>query len=254
MLPTRAISYRHSLLCCLAETTCTKRMSEPEISTAADRISSLPDDILIHILSSLPTKQAFVTSILSKRWIHLCCCVPNLNLSDINRDAFFSILQSRKAVGNHSISSFILTGGRFCPRLRDLVVGNWETVTPELPTSILACATLVVLKLGWFDMRVNFDLNSIKLPSLKTLHLKYILFKTDVDLALVLEKCPILEDIQLSDIHSLCSYYCRSSENLRQLKKSIYYHVSLLYSDETTFKFGVSMHTTIQGLSHYLEF
>jgi hypothetical protein len=194
-------------------------MSEPKISTS-DRISSLPDDILIHILSSLPTKQAFVTSILSNRWIHLCCCVPNLNLSNINRDAFFSILQSRKAAGNHSINSFILMDGHYCPRLHDLVLSNWETVTPELPNSILACATLVVLKLGGFNMSVDFDLISIRLPSLKTLHLKYVLFKTNVDLAMVLEKCPILEDLQLSDIQCLCSYYCRSSENLRQLKRA----------------------------------
>ncbi|RHN50798.1 putative FBD domain, leucine-rich repeat domain, L domain-containing protein [Medicago truncatula] len=37
---------------------------------------------------------------------------------------------------------------------------------------------------------------------------------------MVLEKCPILEDLQLSDIHSFCSYYDRSSENLRQLKRA----------------------------------
>ncbi|PNX99113.1 F-box/LRR-repeat protein, partial [Trifolium pratense] len=35
---------------------------------AADRISELPDPILSHILSFIPTKLAATTSILSKRW------------------------------------------------------------------------------------------------------------------------------------------------------------------------------------------
>ncbi|AES63316.1 F-box protein [Medicago truncatula] len=39
-------------------------MSEQEVSTAAiDRFRSLSDDILVHILSSVPTKQAVATSI-----------------------------------------------------------------------------------------------------------------------------------------------------------------------------------------------
>jgi len=202
-------------------------MSEPKISTSAvDRISSLPDDILISILSSLSTKQAFVTSILSKRWTRLFYLVPNLDFSYIKQEvleAFVDyILRSRKSSGNHPINSFILMDGHYSDRLCDIVVGNWATVTPDLPTSILACTTLVVLKLGWFNMGADFYLNSIRLPSLKTLHLKYIRFKQDVDLVMILDKCPILEDLQLSNIFSNCSstYYCKSSENLKKLNRA----------------------------------
>ncbi|PNX82508.1 F-box/LRR-repeat protein [Trifolium pratense] len=41
-------------------------------SVKVDRISELPEELLIHILSFLPPKFACTTSILSKRWKPLC--------------------------------------------------------------------------------------------------------------------------------------------------------------------------------------
>jgi len=129
-------------------------MSEPDILTlAVDRISSLLDDILIRILSSLPTKQAFATRILSKRWIHLCCGVSDLDLS--------------------------------------------------------------------YVIFVDFHLNMIRLPSLKTLHLKHIMFKHVEGLALILEKFPVLKDLQLYNITSEGIYCRKSSEKeLRKLNRA----------------------------------
>jgi len=91
-------------------------MSEHELSTTAiDRFKSLPDDILIHILSSVPTKQAVATAILSKRWIHLWRYVPDVKFIETKlkpashfNEFVYTVLRLRVASGNHSINSFIL--------------------------------------------------------------------------------------------------------------------------------------------------
>ena len=181
-------------------------MSSPEILTAVavDRISNLPDDIVIHILSSLPTKQAFLTSILSKRWKHLWCYVPDVEFIEAkdsgSKDSFnefvYNILRSREAAGNHSIRSFTLDVKHDSSRLYDLVVGE----SPELPYTILTCTTLVVLKLNFIDMGDNFSPSHVTLPTLKTLHLTNITFEQDNDLMNLIEGCPILEDLHLFEV------------------------------------------------------
>ncbi|GAY41471.1 hypothetical protein CUMW_059690 [Citrus unshiu] len=48
----------------------------------ADMISALPDSILCHILSYIPTKHAVATSIIARRWKNVWTAMPNLSFDD----------------------------------------------------------------------------------------------------------------------------------------------------------------------------
>ncbi|CAI9105104.1 OLC1v1003959C1 [Oldenlandia corymbosa var. corymbosa] len=58
-----------------------------------DRISELPDEILSRISSFLTFKEAFRTTVLSKRWKHAWAYVPNLDF-----DAHTNFSSGRKMV------------------------------------------------------------------------------------------------------------------------------------------------------------
>lgn len=47
------------------------------MAASTDRISNLPDKLLCHILSFLPSSQIALTSLLSKRWNPLWLAMPN---------------------------------------------------------------------------------------------------------------------------------------------------------------------------------
>ncbi|KAJ0231552.1 F-box domain-containing protein [Hirschfeldia incana] len=56
-----------------------------------DSISSLPDEILHHIFSFVPTNVAITTTVLSKRWRHVWCKIPYLSFPHINNSSIESI-------------------------------------------------------------------------------------------------------------------------------------------------------------------
>lgn len=65
-----------------------------------DRISQLPEALILEILSQLPTKDAMATSLLSKQWKSLWKMMPKLNFdsSDHRFDELIGHFQRMFAV------------------------------------------------------------------------------------------------------------------------------------------------------------
>ncbi|TKY66132.1 F-box/LRR-repeat protein [Spatholobus suberectus] len=184
-----------------------------------DRISSLPDTVLCHVLSFLPTKVAVATSLLCKRWNHLWRSVPVLDFDDdnyhTNNETYFRFVRSVYAFilsrdMDQPLQRFCLSSSYLCDPVNVkawLVAATQHRVEHldfdytldcifDLPTAVLTCKTLVVFKLS------NVHLSSLKscsvdLRPLKILHLNSVTFSEDRDLAELLSGSPNLEDLEM---------------------------------------------------------
>ncbi|CAA7055218.1 unnamed protein product [Microthlaspi erraticum] len=63
-----------------------KRLTGCKRIRGEDKISALPEDLLVRILLLLPTKDAVTTMILSKRWLSVWKMVPRLDYKEIKED------------------------------------------------------------------------------------------------------------------------------------------------------------------------
>ncbi|KAK4588938.1 hypothetical protein RGQ29_019801 [Quercus rubra] len=186
-------------------------------------MSDLPESLLTHILSFLPTQKAITTSILSSRWKDLWTLVPKL---DINTEELHPI---DKHEHNHFSRFLDLHKAPYLRTCRitydfadccsnlvdtwvnhvaareveelDLVINrdNDEWKPLELPHRVYYCKTLVVLKLLG---RIMIDPPpSFQFPSLKKLGLFRLAYKSDSFFRL-LSGCPVLEDLSFEREYS----------------------------------------------------
>ncbi|CAA7062553.1 unnamed protein product [Microthlaspi erraticum] len=184
-----------------------------------DRLSDLPDELLLGILSLLPTTDVVTTMVLSKRWKFLWTFVPRLEYDHamyqdgkewrFSRFVYSSLLLHEAPVLEHL--SFILhqktaaIGIGVCVRtaikrsLRKLQIViddcSDETIHPViLPSSLYTgCRMLVTLVLS--NLVLMDSSSTVCFPSLKSLVLVSINYPTNSFVPRFLSGCPVLENL-----------------------------------------------------------
>ncbi|KAH9625746.1 hypothetical protein KSS87_022299 [Heliosperma pusillum] len=194
-----------------------------------DKISSLPDDILSHILSFLPTKYAVATCVLSTRWRYVWASVPILDFdARLHGDCYsVSNINANKSeiAFQHFVSRVILLHDKRIQKFRLIYdclcqytpVPTWLRVAIsenmqeleldiclsirheffDLPKKFFTSSSLVVLKLS----RIPFNIPSfVHFPSLKTLELKRISSLDESCVENLLSGCHVLEELVIEEI------------------------------------------------------
>ncbi|XP_074305353.1 F-box protein At4g22280-like isoform X2 [Silene latifolia] len=191
-----------------------------------DRISSLPDDVLGHVLSFLPTRFAVSTSILSTRWRHLFTLTTCLSFEDEifsgpkEKNEIIEAAQrfkefTDKVLELHQISpimkfSLVCTGTYDNSDLNRWVSNALKKGVQELhyefsnmidcmPDGFFTCETLVRLNFkrkGYVHNCIEIPL-SPRLPKLKILHLGNIIFFDFNSMERLFSSCELLQKLTL---------------------------------------------------------
>ncbi|CAN6989564.1 unnamed protein product [Brassica oleracea var. botrytis] len=179
-----------------------------------DRLSSLPDCLILQIFLNLPTKDVVQTSALSTRWTTLWKDVPGL---DLDAEDFYIRETFVRFVDNFlerkhglSIHRFKLKYDSFYFEEPGCLINGWFDTAARLkvehldvsdsfseldpmmnPTVLYTCSNLVSLRLVGMGLP---NPERVSLPSLKTLVLILIEFTNKWALENLISKCPVLEN------------------------------------------------------------
>ncbi|GAB2277841.1 Protein disulfide-isomerase 5-4 [Dionaea muscipula] len=202
-----------------------------------DRLSSLSDDVLAHILSFLDTKSAVQTSILSSRWKYLHTFATSLNfgfripLSSYRNDVNRVVMQHKTNIKKFTLSMPFYLGdmdgslvkswiavavSRGVEELKLCIGFNYDNWAPA--GCLFICQTLVVFNLsaGGTILRIP---SLVWLPSLKILHMKAITLLDSSSMTRLFNGCPLLEDLCLdSCMWEVGQVYTIPAPMLRRLR------------------------------------
>ncbi|XP_010536823.1 PREDICTED: F-box/FBD/LRR-repeat protein At5g56420-like [Tarenaya hassleriana] len=185
-----------------------------------DRISQLPDALLLRILSTVPAKDVVATRLLSRRWESLWKMVPELQYDDSSHTYEywrFSRFVDRSLLLNEApvLESLQLKLGPKCGavdvgiwvklavdrRVSKMTIHYSSTERPiKLPMSLYTCDSLMVLVLNNGILVDVPDL--VCFPSLKILHLDFVKYAGDESVLRFLSNCPVLEDLVVKRCHN----------------------------------------------------
>ncbi|KAL1212811.1 putative FBD-associated F-box protein [Cardamine amara subsp. amara] len=188
-----------------------------------DRISNLPEDLLLNILSSLPIKDVIATMLLSKSWKFLWTMVPKLDFDDNVHQYFgedgveyrvFQEFVNRVLVSNTAPVLETLKLKLGCPLSSTDDITTWITTAIsrrvreleihrslkgdgaylfKLPQCLYTSEKLVVLKL-YKSILLDVPVE-VSLPSLKSLYLVSVIYIDEESHRRLLTACPVLEEL-----------------------------------------------------------
>ncbi|KAM6595328.1 hypothetical protein CsatA_005852 [Cannabis sativa] len=187
-----------------------------------DRISKLPDALITHILSFLPTKEVVQTCLLSKRWKLIWYSVPtllfyNYDMDDLEKLYNFinKYLKRRKKgmkfIADSGVTSFVLRMNGTCKRSKTRLLGKWLAFAVEKKIKEIK------LKLSLDLMPHDWDSIYYCLPKILLVNARYLT---------ILE----LEGIMLD------TFYPFNFPSLKSLSLRFVYHSSTA-TDDGVFKF-----------------
>ncbi|EOA25725.1 hypothetical protein CARUB_v10019079mg, partial [Capsella rubella] len=213
-------------------------------------MDSLPDDLLVQILSFLPTKEAASTSLLSKRWRTLFALSPNLHFDnsillhykrlfghDDIQKSFNDFVDHTLALhGCNTIKKLSIKLMRYTSKYNQHDVDRWicnalEHGVSELhlvittlrlecpiPSKVFTSTTLVKLSLGPCLIRLPSD---AYLPALKVLRFESYTYWDCKLLNEFLAACPVLEDLTTLYEKSYEDCHIISSKSIKKLSVTI---------------------------------
>ncbi|XP_018459995.1 F-box/LRR-repeat protein At3g59210 [Raphanus sativus] len=183
-------------------------------------MDDLPDNLLCQILSNLSTKEAALTSVLSKRWRYLFALVPDLDFDSFSSQhtdhtSFIDFVDRvLKLRGKDHVNKFSLKCGDgfededvypwisnvLRHGVSDLSLHVSSSLVYWLPSKVFASKTLVRLKIGPEDGPI-VKLRNVCLPQLKTLSLDSVVFvEGEIGFAKLLSGCPVLEELSFCNL------------------------------------------------------
>ncbi|CAN7128709.1 unnamed protein product [Brassica rapa subsp. narinosa] len=153
-------------------------------SKKMDRISNLPEALISHILSFLPTEESALTSVLSKKWRYLFAYRPNLDFDGscghgVEPDCVTPWILNVLARGVSDLDLHVTLAG-LC-----------------LPSKVFMSKSLVTLRIESENV-IGIDVEDVFLPKLKTLYInKVMLGKGGYFFEKVTSGCYVLEELVL---------------------------------------------------------
>ncbi|KAG7543790.1 F-box domain [Arabidopsis thaliana x Arabidopsis arenosa] len=182
-----------------------------------DKISGLHDDLLVKILSFLPTEVAVSTCVLSKRWEFLWMWLPNLEFVStiIPRPGLMEFIDRKLPIHRAPVIERLCLhliwkcwhshiGPKDIKRWIEIAVSRYvrkleiayHLRKDILPSSLFTCKSLVTFNLKWVAL---IDVPSmVYLPSLKTLELQTMSVVDEKSLQQILSGCPVLQDLSVN--------------------------------------------------------